>query len=609
MVLRGGKMKISKTGFVNLIRCNRFAALEEININKQDSIVTFSKNMDDLMTIENLAKKNALLTDMYENQENKEILKSDLQFEVMKPYYDKVEILTANAVKKHFEGRLTYSANTYNQKRFLMEKDGYQFYCFLDGFLQTEDGFMVFETKATTSRKFIKMAANKEPLFMQTNNILRLKKDLGYKVGPKYPQQEKKFFDKYNDIGAYVYDLAFQRYVIENSKGFNSKEHHQYYLAVLNADYVFDGKKDENGEPIYTDDIITFIDLTSVTKDYLPIINKDMQKVIHRLDTMNASPVDLGKFCQFKKNRECKFVEICFNKIPQNVSILNYLDNHHGFKDGKTKYETYELINKGYLHMLDIPESWMTRKNNILQRQVIKTRVSYYNKGKIKAGVKEIKYPIYHLDFESFPCPLPRYKGEKPYSQSLFQFSVHIEKEVGKCDKDLDNYSFLVKDHGDYRKQLVEKLLDVIKPDGGSVCVYNINFEKTRIKELALLYPEYEDRLFDLANRLFDLFYLVRTNKTFYKSLGYDEDVAGEINYYHEDLGGSYSIKKVLPLFSDLSYEGMSVAKGDEAFAAYSRLPYLKEEEFEKLYQEMIDYCKQDTWALVKILEGLRAIS
>ena len=29
-------MKISKTGFINLIRCDRFAALEEINRNKED---------------------------------------------------------------------------------------------------------------------------------------------------------------------------------------------------------------------------------------------------------------------------------------------------------------------------------------------------------------------------------------------------------------------------------------------------------------------------------------------------------------------------------------------------------------------------------------------
>ena len=44
-------------------------------------------------------------------------------------------------------------------------------------------------------------------------------------------------------------------------------------------------------------------------------------------------------------------------------------------------------------------------------------------KNKIIDGLKQLKYPIYHLDFETFPCPLPRYSGEKPYTQSVFQFS------------------------------------------------------------------------------------------------------------------------------------------------------------------------------------------
>ena len=53
-------MKISKTGFINLIRCNRFAGLEEIYRKKGDSLVSFSEDLDDLMTIENLEKKKHL---------------------------------------------------------------------------------------------------------------------------------------------------------------------------------------------------------------------------------------------------------------------------------------------------------------------------------------------------------------------------------------------------------------------------------------------------------------------------------------------------------------------------------------------------------------------
>ena len=93
--------------------------------------------------------------------------------------------------------------------------------------------------------------------------------------------------------------------------------------------------------------------------------------------------------------------------------------------------------------MLDVPDSYLNREKNLIQKQVVKTHIPYFNKSKIIDGIKQITYPIYHLDFETFPCPLPRFKGEKPYTQSVFQFSLHVEKEKGVCDKFKDHYGYL----------------------------------------------------------------------------------------------------------------------------------------------------------------------
>lgn len=597
-------MKISKTGFINLIRCDRFAALEQIYYEEEKSLVTFSDNMDDLMTMENINKRNQLLADMEKEDSDED---NDADYNVLEPYYNEVEYLTSRAVKHYFEGELTYSANTFNQASYNTNIDGYEFYCFLDGLLTTENGIKVFETKATTSRKFINLKANKESIFERdVDNILRLKKELGHDVDDKYLNQEAKLFDRYSDVGSYVYDLAFQRFVIENSKDFNKENDNRYYLAVLNYEYVFDGKYDENGKPIYPIDIIDFIDFTEITERYLKIILKDFQKVIRRLNTMNANPVPLGIHCQLKKNRECKFTNICYKHLPENVSILAYAYKHHGFLEGDYRHDYFDLLNEGYINMLDIPKEWLTRPINIIQYEVVENKEPFYDKGKIKAGINEIKYPLYHLDFESFPCPLPRFKGEKCYSQSLFQFSIHIEREPGVCDKEKDHYSFLAKDHVDRREELVKEMLDVIKPDGGSVLVYNIAFEKSRIRELGELFPQYEERLSDIANRLFDLAHIVKTNTKFYKELGYPEEHAKNINFYHEKLGGSYSIKKVLPLFTDLSYADLEISNGEQAFTAYVTFPTLDEKDFKKSYNALVEYCKQDTWAMFEILRGLK---
>jgi hypothetical protein len=79
-------------------------------------------------------------------------------------------------------------------------------------------------------------------------------------------------------------------------------------------------------------------------------------------------------------------------------------------------------------------------------------------------------------------------------------------------------------------------------------------------------------------------------------------------NYYHEQLNGSYSIKKVLPIFSELTYKGMDIGNGTDALVAYAKFPEMSENEFKLTYKNLLEYCKQDTWAMVKILDELRKI-
>ena len=96
--------------------------------------------------------------------------------------------------------------------------------------------------------------------------------------------------------------------------------------------------------------------------------------------------------------------------------------------------------------------------------------------------------------------------------------------------------------------------------NGGTVIVYNEAFEKTRLKELAQLFPEYAESLLKIRDHIFDLLHVLTGNKNVFTLCIriYPDEAeawAGSINYYHNKMAGSYSIKKVLPLFSDLSYE------------------------------------------------------
>ena len=75
-------------------------------------------------------------------------------------------------------------------------------------------------------------------------------------------------------------------------------------------------------------------------------------------------------------------------------------------------------------------------------------------------------------------------------------------------------------------------------------------------------------------------------------------------------LKGSYSLKKVLPvLVPGLSYDGMEIGNGVEAFIAYSQFENLlkkDKEKYDEKYKALINYCKQDTWAMVEIIRKIR---
>ena len=124
----------------------------------------------------------------------------------------------------------------------------------------------------------------------------------------------------------------------------------------------------------------------------------------------------------------------------------------------------------------------------------------------------------------------------------------------------------------------------------GSIVVYS-SFESQRLSELASWFPEFADWITAIQARLFDLLPVVREHT------------------YHPAYAGSYSIKSVLPaLVPGLTYDGMDVSNGRDAGVAWGSLVRggLDQTEHEKIRKALLDYCGQDTLALVRLLQNLR---
>jgi len=621
-------MAITKTDFLNYSRCKRYVALEEINKEKLDADVSFQEYKEQ----EYESELKELFDSMFESDDNGKIIDKtnvvNKQLEAMLPYYKQVEEEAGKIALKQFGGNVVYALKTKEQISFDFSLNGIRYLCYVDVYNETESEINIIEVKATTSKKYTDLASGypkkeKYSIFTKKNNIYYLKGEVeNYPLDKemefeKYEQERLKLFDRYN-LGAYIHDLAVQRYFIEGEYIESHQEEKlkniHYYLAVLNQKYIFDGTY-ENEKPVYHTDankeeLITFFALDEVTKEYQKFIDEERINIEKYILNAEAIPCPLGKSCGFKTQNICKyFKEVCGKKIPEKNSSLNYVNNGFGFKkeDG-TRIKGLELINENYLNMLDIPEEWIMRKNHHIQRECLKENKEYINKEKIKSALNTLEYPIYHLDFETFPCPLPRFKGEWPYIQSPFEFSLHIENSKGECDKQKDNIIFLAATTKDEREEMIKEMLKYMDPDKGTLFAQNVSFEKGRIKELANIFPKYKEPLMKLYNRGFDLLWLLNNQKDLYKSLGFTGEDLETFNFYDARLSGSFSIKKTLPIFSNLSYKNLVVKNGTEAIVEYANYDKMTKEEL-KLKQEALKiYCQQDTWAMVEILNALRKL-
>ncbi len=626
-------MAITKTDFIEYTKCKRYVALEEIKKEKLDADISYQT----YKTQEKQEYLNEMLESMYEeNEESGEevdlVEKVDRQLEAMMDYYKLVEIEAGRISEEIFGGKSIYAEKTKDQECFDFSMNGIRYLCYVDIYNENENGINIIEVKATTNNKYRNLKAGHKigrkveeyySIWERINNISYLKGELkDYPLEQEMPREEyekqrDKLFDRYR-LGKYVHDLAIQRYFIEHE--FESThtteklKNFHYYLAVLNADYIFDGTYDGK-KPVYhtsdtNEELITFYDMTEVTRDYQKIIDTERVQLEHYLNELDASSVDLGISCCYKQRGECKyFAPICGKSIPKKNSSLNYIYGGHGFKkaDGTT-IKGLELINEGYINMLDVPEEWITKKYHEVQRDCLRFDRQYIDVEKIAVGLKQLEYPIYHLDFETMPCPVPRFKGEWPYIQSPFEFSLHIERTPGVCDKEKDNIVFLAKTHEDEREDMIKLMLQYMNPNEGTLFAQNVSFEKGRIKEMANIFPEYKTDLMKLYNRGFDLLWLVKTNTKMYEELGFDKERAGMFNFYDKRLSGSFSIKKTLPVFSNLSYDNLVVKNGTEAIVEYANYDKMSKEEFDLKYEALRIYCQQDTWAMVEILNALRNV-
>ena len=252
-----------------------------------------------------------------------------------------------------------------------------------------------------------------------------------------------------------------------------------------------------------------------------------------------------------------------------------------------------------------------------------------------------LPYPRAFLDFETVNPAIPLWAGTRPYEQVPFQWSCHRERYVGAP---VEHAEFLAQGDDDPRRAFVESLLALLgdhagydaggeagenagdNAGAGPVFVYG-SFEASRLRDLAVRFPDLAPPLEALTGRLVDLLPVVRAGysclgmkgfslkvvlPTIAPHLGYDEleqvyDGVSAQQAFLEIIGHGLPNADGQPT-DQLSFasdadgqptDQLSLVSGDES----------AERRRADLRQALLAYCRRDTLALVELVAYLEGRS
>jgi hypothetical protein len=231
--------------------------------------------------------------------------------------------------------------------------------------------------------------------------------------------------------------------------------------------------------------------------------------------------------------------------------------------------------------MREIPDELLTTKQRKV-RDCTLTGREYFDAEGARQDLSPYGRRVSFLDFETIQFGIPRWAGTRPFQMIPFQFSLHTMDEAGI----LTHQGFLDLSGDDPSEAFASSLIEACS-EPMPIFVYNAGFEGSRLSELGARFPSTALALRALRDRLVDLLPIA------------------ESRYYHPSQQGSWSIKKLLPAIApELAYQELDgVQDGGMAMEAYLEATdsITGPERAATINHQLVEYCKLDTLAMVKV--------
>ena len=385
-----------------------------------------------------------------------------------------------------------------------------------------------------------------------------VKKDDGYHA------YEVKSSTKVHDIN--ITDAALQFWVMTKC-GIELKD-----MSVIHINNEYERQGEIEPEKLFKTETVYYLVLA--LQDEITEQVSELKKVA----TGDTCPeILIGKQCTDPYT--CDFKAHCWKDVPDE-SILDFT----GYK----KEERFKQYHSGVKKISDIKD-WQHLKppyNFVVE--------SHNNKGifvdapPVKEFLDGMVYPLHFLDFETVRFAVPKFQHSYPYEQTPFQYSLHtLETETGE----LESRPYLAEPDKDFREDFLVSLLRDLGTHG-TILVWNIGFERSKMNNLAFLFPPYESQINAAIERMVDL------ATPFQKKW-----------FYHFLFSCSYSIKQVLPVVAPtLSYKSLDVNNGDDASILFMQMMAEPGKDWSRERMHLLEYCGLDTYAMVVILRFLHTL-
>jgi hypothetical protein len=370
--------------------------------------------------------------------------------------------------------------------------------------------------------------------------------------------------DKKAKDGLYSYDLAFQMRVLRD----NGVPLGRLFLTHLDSSYV-------RGESLVVPSLFHHDDFTERVEQISDAVALEMKTAYEHLQSKAELPAPCD--CMFKgRSAHCT----TFRHTNPDVPIYSI---HDISRIGSSKRKLTELIERRIFSLIDVPDDLELTETQNNQVRVAKTNAIEIDRSAIYEFLQTLQYPLAFLDYETYPCAIPRFPGFKPYDHIPFQFSLDV---VGGNGEEMVHHEFLWTETSNPDVALLASLKSAM-PKTGSVLTWNKTFETMINRRLAERNPASAAFLADINARVVDLM-----------------DVFSKQYYVHPDFKGKTKIKNILPvLVPAFSYKTLEIQEGATATVRWNEIVtgQINSETAQEIRNELLKYCGLDTRAMLEI--------